>query len=148
MLDLEQHLQRFRKKSLVEASVPNQTIHLGSNPSYTCRHNCLAIKEETIILEKSPFWRVYYNFNFMNGIESYPEFSQHILKFLKTIHQNHPQLRKPAYLHSNGFEYVNSFLGTIKEFKGLEHIIFDKNTLVLRRSYHGGLYTSNSIQLV
>ena len=148
MLNLEQHLKKFRKESLPKVSVSNPILKLGTNPSYTCRHNCITLKEETIFLDDTPFWRIYFHSKFTNGIEHYPKFSQQVLDFLIKIHQEHPQLRKPTYIHSKEFEYVSSFFGTIREFHGLEHIIFNRETLVFKQSFHGGLYEPSSIQLV
>lgn len=148
MQSLEHHLQKFRKRSLLEVSVSNPNISLGTDPSYKCRHNCVALQEETIFSQDFPIWRIFYLSRFLNGIEQYPEFSQRVLGLILDIQKNHPKLKKPAYLHFKEFEYVNAFHGTISKFHGIEHIIFDKETLVFKQSYHGGLYAPTAISLV
>ena len=95
------------------------------------------IGEEVVWREKEVIWGMNYYGEVLSEIASAKQIYQFLREALKRVEEDKP-FRGPDSFREGDFKYINRTEGEIKKFKGKE-MIFYREKLVYKLSYHGGL---------
>ena len=94
------------------------------------------IGEEIVWQNEKVIWGMNYYGEIVSEIIPAKQIYQFLQEALKKITEDKP-FRGTDNFKENGFKYINKVEGTVEKFEGCE-IIFYKEKLIYRLSYHGG----------
>ncbi len=95
------------------------------------------VGEEIVWQNKKAVWGMNYYGKIVSEIIPAKQIYQFLQEALKKVTENKP-FRGPDNFKKDNFRYINEVKGTVEKFEGHE-IIFYKDKLVYKLSYHGGV---------
>ena len=95
------------------------------------------VGEEIVWQNEKAIWGMNYYGGIVSEIIPAKQIYQFLQEALKRVIENKP-FRGPDNFKKNDFKYINEIKGTVEKFDGYE-VVFYKEELVYKLSYHGGI---------